>query len=221
MTLSLVAHEDTFSLFPIKRCWRIKFFIVIMTKYLNLSPKCLMGKGFPSELPSEPSCCPSWQLMEQCSNFLPIGTDFFRHRHLLHVFIIQSLLPSTDNQRVLFFKEGIMVKKKNNNPPKHPRNQKRKLLSKSLHWNHRYRENQEGKIHDISPTGFFLEPFGPMPRNIWADEVIWIEPKIGNKSYYLSAIVRWRGGHTKGHAQGFGLEFDDCSKKIAKALDFS
>jgi hypothetical protein len=98
------------------------------------------------------------------------------------------------------------------------RKQGRKQLSRSIPWHHRYQENQEGQIHDLSPSGFFLEPLGTMPNNIRADDIIWITPKIEDKEYYLSAIVRWRDAHTQTHSQGFGLEFDDCSKKIARTL---
>lgn len=98
------------------------------------------------------------------------------------------------------------------------RSNARKPDARALHWHHRYRENQEGRIHDLSASGFFLEPLGPMPSNILTDDIIWITPSLGKQEHYLSAIVRWRSASTQTHAQGFGLEFDDCSKKIAKNL---
>ena len=96
--------------------------------------------------------------------------------------------------------------------------QERRPLLRSMRWHHRYRENQAGQIHDFSPSGFFLEPLGPMPNNIRTDDVIWITPKVGKQEHYLSATVRWRTGATPEHGQGFGLEFDDYSKQIAKDL---
>lgn len=104
------------------------------------------------------------------------------------------------------------------NPSENRREEERIPLSRNMRWHHRYQENQDGKIIDLSPGGFFLELAGAMPNNIRADDVIWITPKVGKQEHYLSATVRWRGARTQAHGQGFGLEFDDCSKKIVKNL---
>ncbi len=87
---------------------------------------------------------------------------------------------------------------------------------KSLHsvrWDHRDYENRQGKIRDISSTGIFLTPLGAVPEGIKHGDAIAVALCINEKEYVFSTKVRWFG-KSKIHGElGFGLEFDEKTRK--------
>jgi len=107
---------------------------------------------------------------------------------------------------------------KSQDPPKSPRQHERNKTLNWVRWDHKRQENNEGGIYDISPAGTFLTPLGSMPETIQKGDPIWIVLHVNEKDHILSAKVCWRGISKEHGESGFGLEFDENSKKIAEDL---
>ncbi len=104
------------------------------------------------------------------------------------------------------------------NDPQNLRKHKRYRTLHSVRWDHRSSENQQGKIRDISPEGVFLAPIGTMPEDIRVNDPVWVVLRVHGTECFLSGKVRWRGMSKEHGKIGFGLEFDENSKKVSEGL---
>lgn len=102
--------------------------------------------------------------------------------------------------------------------PINDRQHERKTSNQKIRWMHQYGDSIESNAYDISPWGMFIPSEGKMIEKLNVNDVVTIIINIGKEEYQLVASIRWAGTSTVHSKRGFGLEFDDETKGLAKAL---
>ena len=110
------------------------------------------------------------------------------------------------------------MKRDSASAPKHERRHERRRVYRTVRWDHRTGEHQEGAVCDLTPEGTFLTPFGKGADDIREGDTVWIAVEVGGQRHCLSATVRWRGWSQQHACTGFGLLFDEAARRNAEAL---
>jgi PilZ domain-containing protein len=98
------------------------------------------------------------------------------------------------------------------------RQHERKFFHHKVNWMHQSGTSTEMKALDMSPWGIFISDEDKMIREIKNNDTVTISIDIGKETFDLHAKVRWSGTSSVHYKRGFGLEFDEPSKKLAEEL---
>lgn len=100
----------------------------------------------------------------------------------------------------------------------HERKHERRQVYRTVKWDHRSGEDNEGAVCDLTPEGTFLTPFGKNAEQIREGDTVWIVIELDGERHPLSATVRWHGWSARHGCAGFGLQFDDDALARAEQL---
>jgi hypothetical protein len=70
----------------------------------------------------------------------------------------------------------------------------------------------------MSPWGMFVSTEGKMIEHINLHDPVTIIIDLGHEEIRLNATIRWAGTSVEHSERGFGLEFDEETKKLAEEL---